>query len=120
MQTGNVSHKIIETVAGSPACGVHVDPIEALHDFRVIRNLIIRYHRFTETFDLHVAAVIRTEGNGRINDVRNEKHSFVKLFLIGFFQFLKCGQAFIIGLDGGHIGVDFSLNGGFFFLSGLL
>ena len=86
----------------------------------MIRNLIIRYHRLAKPFDFNIAAVVRTEGNGRIDDVRNQKHSFVKIFLIGFFQLLECGQAFIVGLDGGHIGVNFCLNGGFFFLGGLL
>ncbi len=74
MKSCDVTHQIIEAVACDIARCVEVDAVKALHNICVIGNLKIRDHRLAEFFDLHIVAVIRTERDGRIDDLRNEHH----------------------------------------------
>ena len=120
VQTGDVPHEIVEAVSGGSSGGIHVDAVEALHNFRMIRNLIIRHNGLPEAFDLDVEAVVRSEGNGGVNDIRNEKHAPVDLIGILFFQLFQLCKALVIGLDGGHVGVNLGLNGSFLFFRGFL
>ncbi len=93
MQTGDIAHQIIEAVAGGPAGGVHVDAVEAGHDLGVIGNLVIRDHRLTEALDLDIGAVIRADGYGGVNDVRDQQHALIELILVFLFQLLQLLEA---------------------------
>ena len=119
VQTGDVSHEIIEAVSGGSAGGIHVNAVEAFHDLGMIGNLIVRHHRVAEALNFDVAAVIRSERNGGIDDIRNEEHALVNLIGIFRFQLLQLRQTLVIGFDSSHVRVDFGLDGGLFLFRGL-
>ena len=92
MQTRNISHQVVEAVAGGIACTVEVQSIQRIENISVIRNLKVRNDRFAESFDFNVLAVIFSDRNGRINDIRNQHHPLPDLtFQLGFayFEVLK-------------------------------
>ena len=118
VQTGNVAHEIIEARAGDAPGSVHIHAVEALHDLGVIGDLKRGKLRFAEAFDLDVGAVVRTDGNAGVNDVRNEQHDLVDLLLIFRLQLLAFGKPRIVRLDRLHVGIDLCLNGGLFLVGG--
>ena len=69
MEPGNIPHEVVEAVAGDPAGSVHVDAVEGLHDLGVVGDLKVGDHRLTEALDFHIAAVVRADGDGGINDI---------------------------------------------------
>ena len=69
MEAGNVAHQVVEAVAGHAAGRIHVDAVEGLHDLGVVGDLKVRDYRLTETLDFHIAAVVRADGDGGINDI---------------------------------------------------
>ena len=119
VQPRDIAHEIIEAVAGDAAGGVHVHAVEALHDLSVIGDLIGGNHRLAEALHFHVAAVVGADGNGGINDVRDIQHQAVDPGGVLLLQLLQLRQTLVIRLDGGHVGVDLGLDGGFFLFRGL-
>ena len=103
MQSRNVSHQIVESVSGYFSGSVKIDAVEALHDLRMIRNFKIRYDRLTEFLDLNVAAVVFSDWNARVNDIRDDHHIFGDLFLQFFFFCFKlrktCRIRVYLGFD---------------------
>ena len=71
MKSGDIAHQVIKAVAGHPSGGVHINAVEPLHDFRVVRNLKVRHCRFAEPLQLHICAVIRSNGHRWIDDIGN-------------------------------------------------
>ena len=94
--------EVVETVSGNSSCRVKVDSVESLHDLCVVRDLEIRNDRITEFLYFHVLAVIFTDRNGRIDDVRDRHHDLFDALLEVFFFLLKfskvigsCGNLFL-------------------------
>ena len=87
MQSGNIAHQIIKSVSGYTSCSIQVDTVKAFHDFCMIRNFEIRYHRLTKLFDLHIVRIILADRYRRINNIRNGHHdrtnALFNLFLTG-------------------------------------
>ena len=74
MQTCDVAHEVVEAVAGYPAGGVHVNAVKALHDGGVVRDVELRYLRLAEALHLDIVAVVGSDGDGGVDDVRDEQH----------------------------------------------
>ena len=97
VQARDIAHEIVEPVTGDPAGGVEVDAVKGLHDLGVVGDLEIRDHGLAEAFDLHVLAVVFSDGNGGVDDVRDRHHDGADLFgELGFLllQFRKTGGLF--------------------------
>ena len=47
----------------------------------MVRYLEIRYHRLTETLNLHILRIILTDGHRRINDIGDHHHYLSDLLL---------------------------------------
>ena len=119
MQTGNITHEVVEAVAGSSSCGIHVDAVEALHNVRMIGNLILGHERFTEALDFHIGAVVRSDGNGGIDDIRDEQHPLIDLSGIFLFLLFQSLKFLFIGFHSSHIGINLGLDRGFFLFRSL-
>jgi len=85
----DVSHQIIETITCHFSRTVQIQPIERFHDLRMIRNFIIRNNRLAETFDLYVLAVIFSNRDRRVDDIRDCHHDCFDFF---FYFFFSCRQ----------------------------
>ena len=94
MKSCNISHQIIEAISGNLSGAVKVKPLEPFHNFRMIRNLKIRRHRFSILLHFHIFTVVFSNGNGRINNIGNNHHNFCDLFLQLSFQLLQFCQTF--------------------------
>ena len=99
VQAGNVSHEIIEAVAGDAACGVHIDAVEALHYLGMIRNIKIGDHWLAKALDFNVCAVIRADGNGGIDDVRNGQHDLMDALCVVLLETFKLSEPVGLSLD---------------------
>ena len=96
VQTGNVTFQIIKTVSGYFSCTVKVDTIKFFHDFCMIWDLEIRNNRLTKTLNFYVLAIIFSNRDRRINDVRNGHHDLFDLLLKLAFLCLKLCQTLCI------------------------
>ena len=85
MQSGNIAHQVIETVSGNLSGAVQINAVETLHDLGMVRDLEIRNYRLTESLDLHVLAVILSDGYAGIDDVRDGHHDLQDLLIQLFF-----------------------------------
>ena len=99
VQTCNVANEVIEAVAGDAACGVHINAVEALHNLGVIGNIEIGDDGLAEALDLNVCAVIRADGDGRIDDVRDGQHDLMDTFCVVLLKTLKLGEPVGLRLD---------------------
>ena len=99
VQTCNVAHEVIEAVAGDAACGVHIDAVEALHNLGVIGNIKIGDDGLAEALDLNVCAVIRADGDGRIDDVRDGQHDLMDTLCVVLLKTLKLSEPVGLRLD---------------------
>ena len=91
VEAGYVTHQVVETVSRDSAGGIHVHPVEGLHNLSVIRNFKVWYHRLAKTFNLYIGRVVRADGDGRVNDIRNNQHNFPDFFCkFGFLLFQFC------------------------------
>ena len=91
VQARNVAEQVVEARAGDAARRVHINAVEALHDLRVVGDLKIGHLRLAEALDLNVAAVVRADGDARIDDVRDQQHDLVDLLLVLFLELFKLG-----------------------------
>ena len=98
----NIAHEIIESVAGYPAGGVHINAVEALHDLRVIGNVKFRGFGLAKALDLHIVGVVRADGNGGIDHLRDHHHDFGDLLGQAALHLLQLGQSVGVGL---HLGL---------------
>ena len=119
VQAGDVAHEIIKAVSGDAARRVHVHAVEALHDLGVIGDLKIGHRRLTEALNLHVCGIVRADGDGGVDDVRDVQHEMPDLLGVFPFQTLQLREALVIGLDFRHIRVDLGLDRGLFLIGGL-
>ena len=86
----------------------------------MIGDFKVGNHGLAEALHLDVGAVVRADGNGGVDDVGDVQHEVVDLLGVLALQALQLLQALVIGLHGGHVGVDLGLDGGLFLLRGLL
>ena len=99
VQAGDVSHEVVKAVAGDTAGGIHVNAVEALHNFGVVGDGEVGNDRLAEALDLDIAAVVRTDGNGVVDDVRDGEHDGADALAHLGGSLLKLGQTVGIGLD---------------------
>ena len=109
VQAGNVAQQIVETVAGHAACGVHIDAVKALHDLGVVRDGEIGDHRLTKALCFHVVGIIRADGHAGIDHLRDGVHDLLNACGQGLFFLFQLSHLVGVGLDGGIVGVDLSL-----------
>ena len=93
VKSGDISHKIVETVPRHLSGSVHIHPVESLHDLRVIRYIKVRHHRLPESLDLHILGIVLSDGHGRIDDIRNGHHLFCHLGGELALPLLKLGES---------------------------
>ncbi len=99
VQAGNVTHEVVEAVAGNAACGIHIYAVELFHDLSVIRNLIIGSYGLAEALDLNICAVIGADGNGGVNDVGDVHHEDADALRVLLLKLLKLCETVCICLD---------------------
>ena len=75
MKSCDIAHQVIETISSYLSGTVQIDAVKFLHNLGVVRDLEIRYNRLAEALDLYVLAVVFTDRNTRINDVRDGHHN---------------------------------------------
>ena len=109
VQPGDVAQQIVKAHTGDAAGGILVDAVEGLHDIDVVRDLKIGHDGLAEALDLDVMAVVRADGDGGIDDVRDHIHDLAQLVLgLGLLLF-ELGAAVVVGLDLGIIFLDLLL-----------
>ncbi len=101
VQSRDVAEQVVEARAGDAARGIHIDAVEALHDLRVVGDLEIGDLRLAEALDLDIAAVVRTDGDARVDDVRDQQHDPVDLLLVFLLELFQLCQALGVRFDGG-------------------
>ena len=88
VHTGNITHKIIEALAGNLSGGFFVNAVKFRHNIGMVGNFKIRVGLFTELLYLNVLAVILSYGNGGVYNVRNLHHKgFYLCFKLVFLRF---------------------------------
>ena len=92
MQSRDVAHQIIETVTRYLSGSVKINTVKTAHNVCMIRNLKIGNHRLTKLLDLHIAGIIRTDRNRRVNDIRDHHHILCHLLGILLLLLLKLCQ----------------------------
>ena len=109
VQAGNVAQQIIKAHTGHTACGILVDAVKGLHDVDVMGNLKIGYNGIAKALHFNVMAVVRADGNGGVDDVRDHVHDLAQLVLgLGLLLF-KLRAALVVGLDLGVVFIDLLL-----------
>ena len=93
MKSRYIAHKIVETISCYLSCTVKIYTIKCFHYICVIRNLKIRNYRLTITCDFYILAVILTDRNAWVNDVRNNHHYLLNLLLKLSFLLLKLSKS---------------------------
>ena len=96
MKSGDISHQIIKTVSCHFCSTLQINSIKGLHDICMVRNLIFRHYRLTETFHFHVLGVILADRNLGINDIRQGHHDLSNLLCKFRFLFLQLGKPLCI------------------------
>ncbi len=100
MQPRDVAEQIVKAHAGDAAGGFLVDAVKGLHDIHVVGNFKIGHDGLAEALDLDVAAVVRADGDGGVDDVRNHIHDLADLLLISVCDLFELGPAVVVRLDG--------------------
>jgi len=103
VQAGDIAAKVIKAVAGNTARRVQIDAVKALHDLRVVGDLEIGHSRLAEALHLNIAAVVRADGNARIDHLRDDHHALGEFRLVLRLELFQlgqtCGLARDLGLD---------------------
>ena len=95
----DIPKEIIEAVSGNPARGVKVNTIKRLHDFSMVRHRKVRGLGLAESLDLHIFAVVFSDGHRVVNHLGNQQHFLVQLnFQLGL-QMLQLSQTIRLLLD---------------------
>ena len=89
VQSCDIAHQVVEAVTSNFSCGIQIDTVEGFHDVCVVRNFEIRNNGFAEFFIFYVFAVVFTNGNCRIDDVRDCHHDHFDSFFNFFFFYCQ-------------------------------
>ena len=89
MKSCDITHQIIKSITCNTSCTVKIDSVKIFHNFCMIWNFVIRNNRLTKFFNFNVFAVIFTNRNRWIDDIRNNHHIFQKFFFYFFFSCRK-------------------------------
>ncbi len=92
MQPRDISHQIVKTVACHTPRRIQIQSAEALHNFRMIRNLKVRHRRFAVFLHLDILAVIPADRHARIDDIRDCHHDPSYFFFQFRFPRLQLSQ----------------------------
>ena len=99
VQAGDIAQQIIKAHAGHAARGILVDAVKGLHDIDVMRDLKIGHDRLAEALHLDVVTVVRADGDGGVDDVRDHVHDLAQLILCLGLPLFKLRAALVVGLD---------------------
>ena len=99
MEPGNIAHQVIESIPRHPARGVHINAVKPLHDFGMVRDIELRHNRLAKPLYLHIAAVVRANGNGGVYDIGNTQHYCMNLRLQLCLLLFQLSQAGGVCLD---------------------
>ena len=98
MEPGHIPQQVVEAVARHPAGGVHVHPVEGLHDLGVVGDLKAGHCGLAEPLHLYVGAVIGPNGDGGVDDVGDDQHDLSDFFGQLGLLLLQLGQTVGVGL----------------------
>ena len=90
MEPGDIAYQVIEPISGDPSGGIHINPMEPLHNFSVVRDFKLWDQGFPKPFLFHIGAVIRPNGYRGVNYIRNDHQDmmdFLLQFTLPLFQF---------------------------------
>ena len=91
MKPCNISHQIVKAISRNSSSTLKIDSIKTFHDFCMVWNLEIWYHRLAKLLYFNIFAVVFSNWYGRINDIWNCHHDLLNLC----FNFLFfCGKEF--------------------------
>ena len=114
VQPRDIAQQIVKSHTGDAACGILVDAVKARHDIHMMRNLILRHDGVSEPRSFHIAAVVRADGHGGVDDIGDHIQNLAdfafQLSLLG----VELRAALVIRFDGGIVGVDLRLQLGLF------
>ena len=79
MQAGDISPQVIKAVAARFARAVQIDAAKALHDLHMIGHLIFRHAGLSKALELHVFAVVLSDRDSRVDDIRDDQHTLADL-----------------------------------------
>ena len=120
MQARDVAQQVVKAHARHAAGGVLVDAVEARHDVHMVRHLEIGDERLAEALRLNVAAVVRADGHGGVDDVRDHIEDLADARVHVRDLLVERRAALVVRLDGGVVLVDLRLQLGLFGLVGAL
>ena len=105
----DIAEQIVKAHARDASGGFLVDAAEALHNVHMVGDFKIGHDGLAEALDLDVAAVVRADGNGRVNDVRDHIHDLADARVHLRDRLVELCTTIIICLDGSVILVDLRL-----------
>ena len=109
MQPRDIAEQIVKAHARDASGGFFVDAIKALHDVHMVGDFKIGHDRLSEALDLDVAAVVRADGDGRVNDVRDHIHDLADARVHLRDRLIERCSSVVVCFDGGVILVDLRL-----------
>ena len=74
VKSGNITHQIVKAIPGHFSGSVQINAVKTLHNVCMVRNLKLRNCRLSELFDLYILAVIFSNGDAWVNDIRDRHH----------------------------------------------
>ena len=74
VESCNIPHQVVKAVSGNLSGAVQIDSVKALHNLCMVWNLKIRHNRLAVLLNLHILAVILSDRNRRIDNVRDRHH----------------------------------------------
>ena len=75
----------------------------------MVRNGEIGDHRLTKALCFHVVGIIRADGHAGIDHLRDGVHDLLNACRQGLFFLFQLSHLVGVGLDGGIVGIDLSL-----------
>ena len=115
MQACDVAHQVIEAVTGDAARGVQINAVKPLHDLGVVRDGEIGRFCLAKALHFDVIAVVRANGDGFVNDLRDGQHDLADLFLVFPFLLFERGETLRLRGDLRLDGLGLLQLGGIFF-----
>ncbi len=85
MKSRDIAFEVVETVTAGLSGSIEIDTVKCLHDIDMIRDLVVRNDRLAESLVLDILAVVLTDRDRRIDDVRDHEHDlsdFLGQFLL--------------------------------------
>ena len=109
VQPRDIAEQIVKAHAGDSSRGFLVDAVKRRHDIHMVGNFKRRHNGISEALDLDVAAVVGSNRDGRVNDVRNHIHDLADARVHLRNRLVELCPAVVVCLDGSVVAVDLRL-----------